>query len=1382
MSAIKLFKCFLIIAVIYPSPSLGEKKQDIPEALKPWKSWVLYGKETYACPRAYNASDEFFCVWPEMLDLDLNDSGGSFKQKITVFSSSHVPLPGDSTFWPLSVSVDGEAAPVLSRNGIPSVDLEEGGHTVTGQFTWSDLPAFFTVPEHTGLVSLRVNNSMIPSPVVDSENRLWINKKDRAEIPAEDRETDSITVSVFRLIEDDNPMTLETVMELSVSGDNRREKLQFDLPDLSSVVSVNSPLPLKLMEDGTLWVDVKAGAWTIRITAVINAPSSAIGPLKAPYGEEIWSFKPRTDLRIVGIEDVQAVDPMQVSMPDAWKTFSAYRITEGSRIIIHENQRGCSGQSPDTLSLSRELWLDFDGKGATVRDYISGSMGTRRFFSMNDQEYNLGRIASKGTDQLITRLTDQSQGIELERGPLSLEAVSRLKQPASGKPFSLGWDSEYQSADMSLNLPPGWQILGLSGGTAPSDTTWLNRWSMLDLFLILLVAYGAIRLWSPLWGLIFLSGLALICHEPLSPFYVWAFFILITALIRFKIGPNNGLPTVIKTGHRLLLAILVIYSVLFSVNQIRVALHPQLESLGGDDMGYDLFTTDSTLMAPPPEPFPESDSRMMETMDEPSIAKMMPIQRKPAPVKKTFRLSSENIITQTGPAIPTWNWKTVAIQMGQVPASHTLNLWLVSPTQNALLALFRVGLVLIMLLRFIPIRFPDRTRHKNKHETALCLALLAGITSLFLLNPMTAHADFPSPQLLSDLENRLTEPADCFPDCATLSDLSITLPDEIREENGRPFIRLDFKVNAAVRTAIPLPSGMGTWELYDMTLDASPYLTVSREDQSLWTLVPQGVHQISLRGLPLGQSRLTFSFPLKPAQVHVQGKNWNIIGLDQNMQTENTLMAIRKTTAPDQATMPAKGQESTVPEKPLSDVVRVERTLALDREWTVTTLVQRFPGTDVQKSVVINLPLIKDEKVRTALPGLSLDKGGIQVSLAPGNQNISWTSSLPITESLELSIPKDATWSEIWKLDLSSRWHLTAQGLPMACPDNSGLSLWYPWPGEHLSLSLAQLEPAPGNYFTIDSASVDYYIEKGSNRIVLSSRLRTSQGRPYSIPTPENCIVKTVRVNGRDLPVSGNPERIDVSLSPGAQTLDIEWNQADPWDASFIERFIKPGMIAFPHIDMGNDVANITMNMHLPEKSWLVYTHGPTWGPALVTWGLCGLVLIAALILGRLSISPLPVQHWMILGLGMALSSLKIHQILLVAGWFLIMELRKNKAPVSPLLFNLMQLGLMIWTACVIFAFFQAVSKGLLHMPDMQVSGNGSTEDLLIWSLDRTPGLLPSPWIAVYSTYTYHLLMLFWSLWLAIHLLPWSRFAVAALKSDAWYRPLLFVRGKRKLK
>lgn len=175
---------------------------------------------------------------------------------------------------------------------------------------WDRLPGKITLPDSAALVSLRVNGEMVRDPFIDSQNKLWIKGRDGGEA-REDKEKNMVGVSVFRLVEDDNPLKVQTRIRLRVSGEKRREKLEPVLLENSVAVSVDSPLPVKLDPDGSLWVEVKPGTWDITVLSVINTLVTELGPSPSPYGDEIWVFRPFPQIRGSRVEGPATIDPSQ---------------------------------------------------------------------------------------------------------------------------------------------------------------------------------------------------------------------------------------------------------------------------------------------------------------------------------------------------------------------------------------------------------------------------------------------------------------------------------------------------------------------------------------------------------------------------------------------------------------------------------------------------------------------------------------------------------------------------------------------------------------------------------------------------------------------------------------------------------------------------------------------------------------------------------------------------------------------------------------------------------------------------------------------------------------------------------------------------------------
>ena len=73
-----------------------------------------------------------------------------------------------------------------------------------------------------------------------------------------------------------------------------------------------------------------------------------------------------------------------------------------------------------------------------------------------------------------------------------------------------------------------------------------------------------------------------------------------------------------------------------------------------------------------------------------------------------------------------------------------------------------------------------------------------------------------------------------------------------------------------------------------------------------------------------------------------------------------------------------------------------------------------------------------------------------------------------------------------------------------------------------------------------------------------------------------------------------------------------------------------------------------------------------------------------------------------------------------------------------------------MWTVTAATVLAVSVGRGLLGRPDMMIAGNGSWAESLTWFSDRLDGPLPQPWVVSVPLLAYRLVMLAWSLWLAL--------------------------------
>ena len=276
------------------------------------------------------------------------------------------------------------------------------------------------------------------------------------------------------------------------------------------------------------------------------------------------------------MEGAPALDPAQTNLPEEWRSWPAYLLQTGGELRFVTRQRGDVAPAPERLSLDRTLWLDFAGGGYTARDRLSGNLNATRLDAV--PELRLGRVAINEEDQFITTQPGaEAAGVEVRQlSNLQLVADSRLEPAAISDLPAVGWRIAPQSIQTTLNLPPGWRLLAATGPDSAGNA-WLYAWNLLDLFLVLVIAFGFAKLWDWRWGVVALAGMALTFHEPDAPLYVWLNVLVAIALLR--VLPPGRLHTLVNAYRRLALLALLVIGALFAIQQVRGALYPQLEPL-----------------------------------------------------------------------------------------------------------------------------------------------------------------------------------------------------------------------------------------------------------------------------------------------------------------------------------------------------------------------------------------------------------------------------------------------------------------------------------------------------------------------------------------------------------------------------------------------------------------------------------------------------------------------------------------------------------------------------------------------------------------------------------------------------------------------------------
>ncbi|MEO6419429.1 MAG: hypothetical protein ABIP39_08495, partial [Polyangiaceae bacterium] len=542
----------------------------VPEPLKPWTGWVLDGKEDALCPTFDGHAGLTRCAWPSRLELALDEHGGRFTQKWHFDAKRFVPLPGDEKRWPTEVKVDGNRAAVVVQNAVPALQLDRGEHTITGAFAWDSLPESLRVPPETGLLFLTVRGTPVTSPNRDAQGIVWLQKK------ATNEEGDALEFVVHRKITDDIPLILTTRIELHISGKNREELLGRALPTGFIPTALDSGLPARLEPDGRLRVQVRPGVFTIELTARSEGLANALkrpapgGPWRD--GDEVWVFEAKNDYRVVTVEGVPSIDPQQTTLPDAWKRLPAYPMKLTDTLTLVEKRRGDADPPPNQLSLVRSLWLDFDGTGFAASDTLTGTLNRDSRLTMAPPTV-LGRVSIGGKDQFITSLGDAAHtGVEVRQGQLFVNADSRIPGDPSDIP-AVSWAHDFHQVSGSLHLPPGWRLLHASG-VDEVPGTWVRHWSLLELFLALIVAIAIGRLYGVRWGAVALVLLALTFPEEDAPKWSWLFVLATEAL--FRVLPVGKVKKLFEGARVAMLGIVALISLPFIVQHVREGIYPAL--------------------------------------------------------------------------------------------------------------------------------------------------------------------------------------------------------------------------------------------------------------------------------------------------------------------------------------------------------------------------------------------------------------------------------------------------------------------------------------------------------------------------------------------------------------------------------------------------------------------------------------------------------------------------------------------------------------------------------------------------------------------------------------------------------------------------------------
>jgi len=1322
---LKNFYVFIFYILLFTNYIQAIEESQIPPTLLEWKDWVLNDVKDRECPINYQ-SGQPQCSWFDTIRVSTDSQKVDFDMNITLYrDKTEVQLPSSNLNWVNNVLIDNKKAIVLQRDNKPIVILSKGKHHIQGSIPYNSNLKYLQLPAHIPLVELYKDNLKITSPKIDNQSKLWLEQQESSEV-----EKGTLSVSIYRKVIDGHPLRMQTYLHLRVSGKMRWVVLDGVVLDGFLPTAIHTKLASTITEDKKLKIELKAGEWIATIDSYTPNNLSTLHKPKQKFiyaNEEIWTMQTNPNYRTIKIEGVQSIDPSQTTLPKKWKRLPSYLVKDSDKFTIKELYKSIKQQSKNEFSLHRDLWLDFDGGGYTISDKIEAQISQIRRLEATNL-LDLASVSINNRPTLITTIAQSSQkGVELRAKNSNIKASSRYSGDITNPPAN-GWDEKFKSISTILNLPPVWGLFA-SFGSDNKTTAWIDKWDLMDIFLVLLMSIAIYQLYGIKWAIPATVFAILFWHETDAPTTIWLFILALVATLRMLEG--GRLAKVLKIILAVIVAITVLQVLNFSVHEIRTALYPQLEK---SNYTYSSDNYDRGLVA---YESIQPNRRYKKDMKNSVVQSSDKYKKYPKNSYNQIIMQNRidpNAVVQTGIGEPKWHWHSYNFSwQSSVDSNERLKLWLISPTLHKIwniVNIFGMLFLLYMLLyEFIEVIKPKISNSGTKAITLLVV--------LLLFSPSKIDADIPTDKMLTELKSRLTTPPVCLPNCSSMQNIELKIEDNI--------LQIDISISAGANISVPLIGNRHSWLPQSVMVDNKKATNIRLDNRGgLWIVLTKGVHLVQLRGVIKGQ-QITLSSPLPIRNFKSTSSDLWRISSDKKSYIEiSSLAQIEK----------KRTQKSQI--EPL---VEIKRTFYFGQRWYIDTEVKLLNRID--KPYSFAYPLLANESVLDK--EIETKENQVLLHLENANSHYKWRSSLPISSNLELKAIDTNQIVEIWQMDVSSIWNIKYSGIePISQKsiDNILLPNFKPWHSERLKLSLEKAQAVKGENLTIESSKIKIVQSAKYRDVTLNLKIKSSKASQYKITLKGIKEINPTIIDNQTHYLKISNSQITIPLQAKEQSVQI----------SYREEYSSGMSYHFPTIDLAKESSNNTLELKLPQNRWILWTHGTLLAPAVLLWGVIFALLIFAIILGRVEGTPLRSRDWLLLGIGVSSSSFMI--MLPIVIWIFTLRFREKQGDkLVGWRRNIIQVLLVILTIISISTIIGAVSVGLLGNPDMMIAGNGSYGNFLNWYSDRIFGVLPEPTVISVSIWYYRLLMLLWSIWVAFALIRWLKWAWGVFsQGDIWSR------------
>ncbi|MCW8830609.1 MAG: hypothetical protein OQK32_03710, partial [Gammaproteobacteria bacterium] len=652
--------------------------------------------------------------------------------------------------------------------------------------------------------------------------------------------------------------------------------------------------------------------------------------------------------------------------------------------------------------------------------------------------------------------------------------------------------------------------------------------------------------------------LGLTWHEFDAPQMVWLNLIITIAII--KVLNEGHLLKLLTIYRNFVMLALILITLVFVIDQARTAMYPQLERHDYAPLPMlDQFAEDKSEFMMEEMVAQESEMAAVDMERKTKRYESSYLSSAPARVKKMKApkvvMIDPDAMIQTGPGLPDWRWHSYSIKWdGPVQIGQDIELTLVTPALHRLLNVLRIFLVVLLVWRL----FDQGAIHwKNLAGHFPTRAMTGGLLLpiMFALYSGDIHAEYPSKDLLDELQQHLLKPADCLPQCANIELLTIQLSGDK--------LTLIAKTHASEDVVLPLPVPINKWSPSSVSIDLKQADSLFRKaDQSLWMLMKKGVHTLEMKGSVAHLSELKIDFQLKPQHVQYDLAGWSAEITGEQIKQSQSLGFHRIVSS-------EKVSENLLMNTDIPLFAKVTRYIELGLDWSVTTQVQLISGNALPG--VLRIPLLAGESVIT--DGITVKDNAAVITLNKNTRSMRWRSTLPKSDLLILTASTDTAFNEIWRLNSSPMWHIVYEGIPVIYHQREGQHWqpeWQPWPGEAVSIHISRPQGVEGNTRTIDNSQLTLSPGELLTGAQLSFNLRSSLGGQHRIRIPADSELMSVAINNKNIPVRLNEDSITLPIIPGAQKVAIEWREP---------RGISTGLFKSTEVDLGAESVNAKLSI-----------------------------------------------------------------------------------------------------------------------------------------------------------------------------------------------------------